>query len=73
MKIERCSVSADTLVGAIITSPRFGEVAVVGVEFDLINHEVNLVVDLLDSDRVALKWEDFKDSDINLQSPIWRA
>ena len=73
MKISNSdlSVSADTLVGAIIDSPRFGEVTVVGVEFDLTNHEVLLIIDQPDNGRNGISWACFEDATIHLQSRAW--
>ena len=71
MNISNLSVSADTLVGAIIDSPRFGQVTVVGVEFDLSSHEVMIIVDQPGNGRNGIKWGDFKDATIHLQSRAW--
>ena len=65
------SVSADTLVGAIIDSPRFGEVTVVGVEFDLVNHEVVLIINQPDNGNTGVSWACFEDATIHLQSRAW--
>jgi|TARA_R100000479_G_scaffold163219_1_gene101645 hypothetical protein len=71
MNISRLSVSADTFLGAIIDSPRFGEVTVVGVEFDLSSHEVMIIVDQLGNGRTGIEWGDLKDATIHLQSQAW--
>ena len=65
------SVSADTLVGAIIDSPRFGEVTVMGVEFDLVNHKVMLIINDPDNGTTGSSWDCFADATIHLQSPAW--
>lgn len=71
MNITGFSISADTLIGATVDHPTLGEATVVGVEFDLIHHEVVIIIDQPDNGRTGIVWNNFKDASIHLQSPAW--
>ena len=72
MKIQSCSLTADSLKGAIVSYADGTEMgAIVDISFNLDSHVVVVMIRQKDCGITGIPWEAMKNWRISLQSEIW--
>jgi hypothetical protein len=72
MKIQSCSLTADSLKGAIVSYADGTEMgAIVDISFNLDHHAVVVMIRQKDCGISGIPWEAMKNWRISLQSEIW--
>ena len=72
MKVQSCSVSAETLKGAVLSDSDGDEIGVIiDIQFNLNRHDVVVMIWQENNGISGLSWESIKDWQISLQSPTW--
>jgi hypothetical protein len=66
------TVTAESLKGSVLVNPNGAEFYVLGVELNLAEHKVVVVVKDCEQESVCgLYWDDLKDWKITVQAPYW--
>ena len=72
MKVQSCSLTADSLKGAIVSYADGTEMgAIVDISFNLDSHVVVVMIRQKDCGISGIPWEAMKNWNISLQSEIW--
>jgi len=72
MKVQSCSVSAETLKGAVLSDNEGREIGVIiDIQFNLNRHSVSVMIWQDNNGISGLSWDSIKDWNISLQVPTW--
>jgi len=72
MKVQSCSLNVDALKGAVVSNNKGEELGrIIDIEFDLNNHEVNVMIWQERNGITGIPWNSMFDFKISLQSEKW--
>ena len=72
MKVQSCSLNVDALKGAVVSNNKGDELGrIIDIEFDLDNHEVNVMIWQEHNGITGIPWNSMFDFIISLQSQKW--
>ena len=72
MQVQSCSLNVDALKGAVVSNNKGDELGrIIDIEFDLDNHEVNVMIWQEHNGITGIPWNSMFDFIISFQSQKW--